>query len=354
MSNHRWCCCGGNLPANCCELQNCEGFVQPNSITITYTGKIERHYSHGQICTLSEYTYTIESVGSFSTFGNSCDAEFLTPDRLFYCPQARVSYQKKDYVWQPSTVEVYCQDQACTPENPAWTYECGACTPESDFCECRPLGPNWYKLYATGTATGTPRVIDGHSGPNEFYASCCATRPGAMAALVYFCCDVCGCIRPTIAFTPKDTTEGDGCFGIYLSGSDTYVYSETGNCNLNGPSTTTSDWVQFLPAMVLAGECGCPSATTWSNPVWDFGACRACATSLAGGIDYVFTFDSTCTPFITCDGLPQGVCASGKLSFEALCIKYDDPGCQTFGAVVCQYTLSFQDVVTQSVTVTIT
>jgi hypothetical protein len=336
-------------------MQNCATFVKPNSITFTYTGSIVRQYSTGQNCTLATYTYTIESVGTFLEHGNNCDAEFLTPQKRFYCEQAQVSYVREEYFWQAKDIQVWCEDDSCGETNPAWVAACGACTPASNYCECRPVDANFFGLVSKETYTGTARIIDGITGTGADSASCCSPTPPPKKkqALAYHCCVVCGCARPTISFTPGGPSVA-GCNGTLLSGFDTRTVTTYAFCN-NTASVVNEPWVQYMPNMIFSGKCGCPAADTWVNPVHEQDTCEWCGVSDASGPDIVYTPQSSCYPLIQCEGLPQGVCETGKISNAGgfgLCLYYDECG-GPLSAVDCSWTLSYQDVVTQTLTVTI-
>ena len=351
------CCCGGGpIVGSCCDMQRCATFVKPNSITFTYTGALVRQFSSGQNCTLATYTYTIESVGVFIEDGNNCDAPFLTPQNRFFCPQARVSYVREEYSWSAKDIQVWCEDRSCGIINPSWVASCSACTPASNYCECRPVDANFFGLDAKRTYVGTPRVIDGITGNGGEAPPCCAPSPfaGYMQAIAYHCCDVCGCFRPTISFTPAGPSI-QGCTGTLLSGHDTLTTTTYAYCN-NTPSVVSEPWVQFIPIMIFSGKCGCPRADTWSNPVHAQDTCTWCAPSNASGPDVVYSPLSGCFPVIQCDGMPQGVCEQGTISSMggfALCLYYEECG-GSLSAVDCSWTLDYQDVVTQQLVVSVT
>lgn len=365
MSNHRWCCCGE--AGDCCDMQNCATFVAPNSITITYTGTITRTFDTGQVCTLAEYTYTISSVGNFQEHGDNCDSQFLTPARRYSCPNAHVSYQYRTWAWQPKNFDVECE---CPPycSTPTWMYPCSACIPPDETgtvynmtCDCRPRDANYFKLMCRNTYTGTTRQIPGSRNYDPGWSfnigeECCVNGvvppTGRAAALTLFCCDVCGCARPTVLFSPE-TTNAASPGVVVLTGNDTLT-EELISCNpTTGNTTTASGWE--LPWFALAGECGCPDASTWSNPVWQpSDTCLGQALPVVNQFSYLVPCTnavmSGCSPTLTCDGLPQGVCENGKLSFTGTCVRVEDPTNST----VCSYQFSYTDNVTQSVSVVIT
>jgi hypothetical protein len=362
MSNHRWCCCGE--AQDCCDMQNCATFVAPNSITITYTGTLTRTFDTGQVCTLATYTYTIESVGNFTQHGNSCDAPFLTPPRTFRCPNARVSYQYTIWAWQPKDFDVVCP---CPPfcSDPTWVYPCSACIPPDETglvfnmsCDCRPRDANYFKLICKNTYTGTSRVIPG-ALPAEWPSpaiGCCFTdaipQAGLRAALTYYCCDVCGCARPTISFTPESTNPVGQPGVVILTGSDTLT-EEIIACNPT-LGTTTSDGGWSLNWFSIAGDCGCPDAATWANPVWTTNiACQGYAMPSVSTPTLLMPCTnaniSGCKGQMTCNGLTQGVCETGKLSFEGICVDQ-----VTGDGTVCSYQFSYSDSLTQTMAVVIT
>jgi hypothetical protein len=355
MTATRWCCCGNAV--DCCDMQNCATFVKPNSITFTYTGSIVRQYSTGQNCTLATYTYTIESVGAFIEDGTNCDSPNLIPQNRFWCQQARVSYVREDFFWQAKDIQVYCEDDGCGNTNPAWVATCSACTPASNYCECRPVDATFFGLLSKDTYVGNPRIINGITGTGGESPPCCSPTPpvGFMQAIAYHCCVVCGCARPTISFTPAGPTVPT-CSGVLLSGSDTRTVTTYAFCQ-NTASVVTDPWVQFMPHMIFSGKCGCPRIDTWANPVHDQDTCRWCQASTASGPDIVYSAQSGCYPLITCDGLFNGVCETGKVSSAsaspASCLYYEECG-GSLSAIECPWTVSYQDVVSQQLLVTIT
>lgn len=364
MSNHRWCCCGE--AGDCCDMQNCATFVAPNSITITYTGTITRTFDTGQVCTLAEYTYTISSVGNFQPRGNSCDPEFPgTPPRHFSCPQANISYQYRTWAWQPKNLVVTCP---CPPwcETPPWIYPCSACIPPDETgtvynmtCDARPRDANYFLLVCRDTYTGNTRMIQGagHTDPGwiqEQSADCCtasiAPTTGQKHAITLFCCENCKCARPTILFSPETNQILAGFHS--LLGHDTYTHEEI-ICSPNiGTTTVTGAWETNW--FSLSGECGCPDSATWSNPIGV--QCSPLAMPVvfhennAHLVPCTNAVMSTCQRSLSCEGLFQGVCESGKLMFEGLCYRFDDPTNSTY----YQYVFSYTDSVTQSVSVVIT
>jgi hypothetical protein len=356
MTATRWCCCG--TAVDCCDMQNCATFVKPNSITFTYTGSIVRQYSTGQNCTLATYTYTIESVGAFIEDGTNCDSPNLIPQNRFWCQQARVSYVREDFFWQAKDIQVWCEDDSCGQTNPAWVATCSACTPASNYCECRPVDANFFGLVSKDTYVGNPRIINGITGQGfDSQPPCCMPTPpvGFMQAIAYHCCVVCGCARPTISFTPAGPSP-QGCAGTFLSGSDTRTVTTYAFCQ-NTASVVTDPWVQYMPHMIFSGKCGCPRIDTWANPVHEQDTCKWCLPAPASGPDIVYSTQSTCFPVILCDGLPNGVCETGKVSSisasPASCLYYEECG-GSLSAIECPWTVSYQDVVSQQLLVTIT
>lgn len=354
MSNHRWCCCGE--ATDCCDMQNCSTFVAPTKIKFEYIGSIVRQWSSGQNCTLHTLTYTVESEGPFFAYGNNCDGEFGIPQRRFFSENAKVSYTKEEYFWQPKDIQAWCEDASCGQTNDPAFVDCTACTQASNFCECRPLDANFFGLYRKVTCTGAPRIIAGMTSPigGESPSGCCIPIPpvGATQAVSLSCCVSCGCARPTISFTPAGPSP-PFCTGTILSGSDTCTDTYYQFCG-NTASTTTTAADFFMPSMVFSGKCGCPAADTWNELYWDQGNCPWCASASFGGP--LVVFGEGCAPVLTCDGLFNGVCNSGKMSNLdgfGFCLYYEECG-GTLSAVDCSWTLSFQDVVTQQLIVTIT
>lgn len=343
-------------------MQNCATFVAPNSISIVYTGTITRTFDTGQVCTLAEYTYTITSDGNFLQHGNNCDAEFLTPARRFSCTHANVSYQYRTWAWQPKNLIVTCP---CPPwcETPPWMYPCSACIPPDETgtvynmtCDPRPRDANYFVLQCRNTYTGTTRRIKGADYNDLAWETddCCVqgvrSTTGHHQALTLFCCDNCGCARPTILFSPETNTLAPG--EHYLTGHDTLT-EEAITCNpVNGTTTTDSAW--YTNWFALSGNCGCPNSSTWGNPIWvqchSFALPVVFHTNPVDLVPCTGAVLSSCYVTPNCTGLPQGVCENGKLLLSGLCYRFDDPTNSTY----YQYGFSYTDSVTQSVSVIIT
>lgn len=309
MSNHRWCCCGA-LPANCCEMQtDCATFVAPTLVTIVYAGTITRTWSNGVTHVIATYTYTIQSAGAFAQSGNNCSG--LIP-RVYAAPQANVSYDYHEYIYKADTGSNWWYDPQ--PE------ECEGCTAEwqcentVEFC-----------LSKTYRSHGPARAIGAAAGAN--------------GAIEYRCCESCGCVRPSIRYRPASETLN--------TVNDRYVYTP-GCCVSDAAFDIQGSWI--LNGFEVSGQCGCPSASTWLEPVSapTFDGCddpynppNVVSTSLQP-----LTTQSSCNS-LDCFGLPSGQCNSGSVTWNWSC--YPPGG----GQVDCSATLGFVDVCTQTLTITV-
>lgn len=318
MSNHRWCCCGGDI--DCCEMQSCANFVTPNSITITYNGTITRHWSTGQSEIVAEYTYTIASNSAFTQRGNNCTGD---APREFGCNTALLSYDYKLHNWVPDvTSDNYLSGGLPCSGCDAVTFLC-----DLDIVYCKERTIRYY---------GTNRTVN---GLHQLFASgCCQPRSGNNAVLRLSCCVSCGCARPAIMYTPSVT--------LWFTAND--FYTLTPGCCTSDPSESgAGTWT--LPAFQIHGQCGCPTGTTWSasNIVTN------CAAP-----DVVFISDTVLPGygscgFMDCNGLPQGTVYSVKLPYSWTCESDSgDPLNPTIN--FCEVTISAYDECSQSITVTVT
>jgi hypothetical protein len=295
---------------------NCPTFVAPATITIVYSGTLTRTWSNGVTHTLATYTYTISNNTAFTTTGNNCRGSV---PRVFACSQANVSYDFREYVYQASAdSEFYFAPIAD---------ECSGC---DDNLQCKT--DIAFCLEKTYRSYGTSRVM---------------TKDAAARGVIeYKCCDSCGCIRPSIQYRPaSETLNTANDFFVYTAGccTSTSSYSEAGT------------WI--LNKFEIAGACGCPSASTWEEvfsplsgdgctsqlPFPNYWPPNVVATSWQ-----TTTSQNSCGAF-DCNGIPNGVCGSGKVYFNWFC--YPSPG----GIEIpCEIVLSFTDTCSQTITVTIT
>ena len=316
MSNHRWCCCSQEVE-DCCDMQtNCPTFVAPATITIVYSGTITRTWSNGVTHTLATYTYTISNNTAFTTTGNNCRGSV---PRVFACSQANVSYDFREYVYQASADTEFYYDPIAD--------ECSGC---DDNLQCKT--DIAFCLEKTYRSYGTSRVM---------------TKDAAATGVIeYKCCDSCGCIRPSIQYRPASETLN--------TANDFFVYT-AGCCTATSSYSEAGTWI--LNKFEIAGACGCPSASTWEE-VFSPPAGDGCTSQLpfpnywppnvVATSWQTMTSQSTCSAF-DCNGIPNGVCGSGKAYFNWFC--YPSPG----GIEIpCEVVLSFTDTCSQTMTVTIT
>ena len=315
MSNHRWCCCEGAI--DCCEMQSCANFVTPNTITVTYSGTITRHWSTGQSEVVVEYTYTVASDSAFVQRGNSCTAD---APREFGCPTAQFSYDYKVHFYSPDV----------NPEDYLTGHvDCGGCDAnfecDLDIVYCR---------YRTDRYYGTPRTVNGQAF--MFGSGCCQHRLTNNSVLRLLCCNNCGCARPAVHYTPSVT--------IWSTANDFYTLTPL-CCTSDPPFSGGGAWV--LPQFQVMAKCGCPVLGSWtsSNIVTD------CASPDVAG-DAISGQGSACG-LLNCSGLPQGVTGSFKFHYTWNC--YSDSG-DPLNPIVhfCEQTVSAYDECAQTITVTIT
>lgn len=315
MSNHRWCCCDGAI--NCCDMQSCANFVTPNSITVTYTGTITRHWSTGQSEVVVEYTYTVASDSAFTQRGNSCRAD---QPREFGCPTAQLSYDYKLHFYSADTVN----EDYLTGNQP-----CGGCDDQYkcdyDIVYCR---------YRTDRYYGTPRTVTGSSF--LFGSGCCQHRLSNNSVLRLLCCNNCGCARPAVHYTPSVT--------LWFTAADFYTITPL-CCNSDPPFSNAGTW--SLPQFQVMAKCGCPVLGSWSssNIVTD------CASPDVASDGY--TGSGSSCGLLDCTGLPQGVTGSFKFYYTWNCTA--DSG-DPFNPTIdfCETTVTAYDTCAQTITVTIT
>ena len=318
MSNHRWCCCGGDI--DCCEMQSCANFVTPNSITITYTGTITRHWSTGQSEVVAEYTYTIASNSRFTQRGNNCTGN---APREFGCNTALLSYDYKLHNWAPDvSYDSYLTGPGPCSGCDAVTYLC-----DYDIVYCKERTIRYY---------GTNRTVN---GLHQLFASgCCQPRSGNNAVLRLSCCVSCGCARPAIMYTPSVT--------LWFTANDFYEYTPL-CCNSDTPDSGPGTWT--LPAFQIHGECGCPTGTTWSASNIVTNCAAPDVVFIAPDVLYGY---GSCG-FMDCNGLPQGTVYSVKLPYSWVCESDSgDPLNPIFN--FCDITISAYDECAQTITVTVT
>ena len=251
MSNHRWCCCDGAI--DCCDMQSCANFVTPTQINIQYSGVITRTLSTGQSFVVSDYTWNINSNSAFTMRGNNCTGN---SPREFGCPTATLDYTYNNYLWQ---AEVTSQTDADpTPPCPS----CDAsmnCDWNGQFCLER------QETYYGGVHTVAGADV-------AFPSGCCQGRTSVEydpPVLRLICCEICGCARPTILYTPSVT--------VWTTANDFYVLDELMCCYPSppGPVQTPGTWI--FDAFQMSGKCGCPDGSTWNSPPGPY-ADPACPT----------------------------------------------------------------------------
>jgi hypothetical protein len=298
-------------------MQSCANFVTPNTITVTYSGTITRHWSTGQSAVVVEYTYTVASDSAFVQRGNSCTAN---APREFGCPTAQLTYDYKLHYYTPDV----------TPEDYQTGHvACGGCDAnfecDVDIVYCRSRTDRYY---------GTTRTVSGAGTP--FGSGCCQPRTSNSSVLRLICCNNCGCARPAVMYTPSVT--------LWFTAADFYTLTPL-CCNPETPISSSGTWT--LPQFQVMGACGCPTASTWnaSNIVTD------CASPDVAG-DFISGQGSACG-MLNCSGLPQGVTGSFKFNYAWNC--YSDSG-DPLNPIVhfCEQAVSAYDECAQTITVTIT
>jgi hypothetical protein len=293
---------------------NCPTFAAPTTMTIVYSGSITRNWSNGVSYVIATYTYTITNNTAFVGAGNNCSGK---GKRVYHCSQANVSYDFREYVYEPSANTEFYYDPIAD--------ECSGC---DDDLQCKT--DITFCLSKTYRSYGTSRVMNKDA----------ATQ----GVLEYKCCDACGCVRPSIQYRPaSETLNTANDFFAYTAGccTSTTSYEEAG--------------VWILNQFEINGACGCPSASTWEN-VYSPPQGDGCLTVMPSpnywppnvvGTSWQGDFNSSCSAF-DCNGIPNGVCFSGKASFNWFC--YPEAGVE----LACSATLSFTDTCSQTMTVTLT
>ncbi len=288
---------------------NCATFVAPAAVTFVYSGAITRTWSNGVNHVVATYTYTIQSVGAFTQSGNNCEGSV---PRVFAAAQANVSYDYYEYIYEADTNSNYWYDPQ--PE------ECEGCTAEFQ-CE----NTVEFCLHKTYRSHGPARVI--------------GAAAGASGAIEYRCCESCGCVRPSIRYRPATETLN--------TVNDRYVYTP-GCCTSTTAFDIQGSWI--INGFEVSGACGCPSASTWLEPVSapQFDGCddaynppNVVSTTLQP-----LVAQSSCGA-MDCLGLPSGQCNSGVVTWDWVCEPPEG------GQVNCTATLGFIDVCTQTVTITV-
>jgi hypothetical protein len=298
-------------------MQSCANFVTPNTITVTYSGTITRHWSTGQSEVVVEYTYTVASDSAFVQRGNSCTED---GPREFGCPTAQFSYDYKVHFYSSDTDN----EDYLTGNQP-----CGGCDDQYK-CDYNIV----YCRYRTDRYYGTPRTVSGQAF--LFGSGCCQHRLTNNSVLRLLCCNNCGCARPAVHYTPSVT--------IWSTANDFYTLTPL-CCTSDPPFSGNGAWV--LSQFQVMAKCGCPVLGSWtsSNIVTD------CASPDVAG-DFISGQGSACG-LLSCSGLPQGVTGSNKFLYTWNCsADSGDPLNPTID--FCEITVSAYDECAQTITVTIT
>lgn len=387
MSNHRWCCCEGT--GDCCDLQNCANWVAPNNVRIKYSGLLKRVLDTGQELATRQFLYEIESVGEWIAYGDDCTPN--APAKRFYCRDAKITISSTHNGYSPKNIAVDCE---CPPwcASPPWSYECAACiAPIMDgvtysmSCECQPRDATYFVKTCTDDYNFEANV-PGATSTDDMYSAvsldCCwlKVQPplGDRAALTLMCCPNCdanggtalACSRPTVVFTPATNTPLPYPLRMLTPANSitATVYRIVSKCTPT-PSQVleASSWPIW--AFGISAKCGCP--VSWSQPlVWQTNLCSYLPNTWLGGYEtgpYVVQYDpnlqpchtetveSRCDPRMTCEGLPLGVCETGKLYFTGICYRgtAGSPP-PAGGATVCDYAFSYEDKVAQFIDVFVT
>ncbi len=247
MSNHRWCCCDQAI--DCCEMQSCSNFVTPTQINIQYSGVITRTYSTGQSVVIADYTWNINSNSAFTMRGNNCTGD---APREFGCPTAMLDYGYNLYAWSP---EINPQT-----DNDPLPWNCSSCDAgmQCDWSGQHVFGgqSTWY---------GLPRVVTGAN--TVFEDGCCQPRQvigESVPVLRLSCCDICGCARPTIMYTPSTT--------LWYTVDDLNDEYQTNVCvnPTASPTFVTQPGTWYFLPFQMSGQCGCPDGATWNSPPGPF------------------------------------------------------------------------------------
>jgi hypothetical protein len=124
-----------------------------------------------------------------------------------------------------------------------------------------------------------------------------------------------------------------------------------GCCTALPATDIQGSWI--INAFEIAGECGCPSATTWAeiiSPPQSTGCTDGYDPPNGAATTYNF-FPAACGS-MDCNGLPVGVCSTGKsITYTWQCVDLIDDEVVTRD---CSITLGYEDICAQTMTVTIT
>jgi hypothetical protein len=300
LSNHRWCCCGSAI--DCCDMQSCTNFVTPTQINIQYSGVITRTYSTGQTVVLADYTWNVNSNSAFTMRGNTCTGD---GPREFGCPTATLDYTWNVYLWVPEINNQTYLDPLPWP--------CSSCDANMDC--------NWNQLHCLqrqDTYYGVPRTVNGANV--VFGSGCCQGRTVGKSPpiLRLICCEICGCARPTILYTPATT--------LWTTADDYYVIDDQKCCYAGtppGPIESPGAWI--FPHFQISGRCGCPDGSTWDSPPGPY-AQPTCET-LPVVPGYTAFGIPQCPP-PDCTGLPQTVVSQVNMvtySWQCQVSGFPDP-----------------------------
>lgn len=322
------CCCGGEPPVvDCCDMQSCPNFVAPTSIVIQYSGVITRTFSTGQSVVLADYSYTLASDSAFIERGDNCSGD---APREFGSETATLEYEFNAYSWVPEINNQSYLDPLPWP--------CSSCDASMN-CDWNGL----HCLQRKDTYSGASRVV---SGDNLLFPTgCCQGRVVGKAppVLRYLCCDTCGCARPTILYTPTTT--------IWATEDDLYTIDDQLCCYATpppGPVTAPGTWV--FDAFTISGRCGCPGASTWNSPPGPYTDPSCPPLPVVPGYA---AFGIIGCPSSDCSGLAQNVVADTNTTtyyWQCQVSGFPDPVVINF----CEATVSWTDVCTHTVTVTVT
>lgn len=316
MSNHRWCCCDPAI--DCCDMQSCSNFVTPTQINIQYSGVITRTYSTGQSVVLADYTWNINSNSAFTMRGNNCTGD---APREFGCPTATLDYGYNLYAWVP---EINPQT-----DNDPLPWNCSSCDAgmNCDWSGQQVFGgqSTWY---------GLPRVV---TGANILFSSgCCQGRTVTDAAppvLRLICCEICGCARPTILYTPSTT--------VWYTVDDVNDEYQTNVCvnPTSPPTTVTQPGTWLFDAFQMSGQCGCPTGATWNSPPGPFVDPYCPGPPVVPGC-----------PTADCTGLPQSLVVNvSSDTYNWTCEIVGPPQTITF----CSETVTYTDTCQHAFTIVV-
>jgi len=310
MNMARVCCCEPALTA-CCTFWACPENANPiTNITIDYITTVYRFYDTSEIIALSEFTWTVQSVGTFTRKGTNC-----TTGLWDGCPQATVTWSlilkepAREGVGTGSTL-----DGSTETANPA---VCAGC------------------IYPGPSCTSYSPLCVGRE--QHFYGS--QTVTGTVDAMRYECHTGCDkCVRPMVSYTPPTTL---------LTGL--FTQTEPCLCGPNqpdiGPEASTIQFNGFS----IGGACGCPDSDTWLQPisiVTGFGA----GTCLSQNLPY-----NGCILACDCEQIESllHTIGTGSDVFTWQCEDYyPDPANPSI--VQCSRTITYIDKCVQYISVTVT